>query len=93
MKRKEAQWYVISPEGGSWVAIKMDDAGRMICFAEEANSETHRSANDHLRWVCDAIANGEVDENVNPEVAAAVVAAWDEGADPTECCVERIVAD
>ena len=86
-------WYVISPGGSAWVAVEIDEAGRLANTVEEANAETHRAANDQFGWVCEAIANGQVSENVNPEVAATVVQAWDGDADATACCVERVVAD
>ncbi len=83
--------YVISPDGSAWVDVKINRAGQMVIMIEEANTETHMLAMDNFAWVCTAIANNQVDENVNPEIAAMVVRAWNPDADPTMCCIERIV--
>lgn len=85
-------WYVITPDGSAWTAVQIDDAGMMVSMIEEANAENHIAANDRYSRICEAIANGEVSESVNLELAANVVQAWDVAGDPTACCVERINA-
>ena len=86
-------WYVISGDGAAWTAVEINIGGQLVAMVEEANADTHLSAGDSYAVICEAIANGEVSENVSPETAARVLAAWDTSADPESCCVERILVD
>ena len=75
-----AGWYVLSPDGGCWVAVRIGSRGTMVAMIEAANAETHVRAGGLDAAIVEAIQDGNVNENVNAQDAAAIVAAWDEDA-------------
>lgn len=91
-----AGWYVIYPEGCSWVAVKIGEKGipTVLGLIEEHNAETHIKAQDHYSSVCQAINDGKTKE-VSDEIAIAVVEAYDDfaeiGINPTSCVVDRVL--
>jgi hypothetical protein len=54
MTPSPAGWYLLTWEGSGWVAVHLSD-GTLDGFVEEANADTHRTADDRYAPIVAAI--------------------------------------
>lgn len=83
--------YVLCPEGGSLILIRLSERGNLAGATEEANFDSHVNAGDGWAGAVSAVRNGHTSPNVMMEEARAAIAAYDQDMDPDQVTVERVL--